>query len=203
MLILISSGAALYFQLTGSFYDPVKTIQELQSQNRRDEALDLVLFHKENGIADMDELEPLEKDLEYSSFEKTKSIADGAVTGRVYDTYSSIGAVISDLCVVGDVRDLGIQFWRYIKDEEVDGLVAVLSGIGIVLSAKPMTDVMASYVKTVVKYMRKVPLKIDGYLKKLLKGRLSLRESTLVFDLLKKTNGPYLERLRYLYVLKV
>lgn len=188
MLIMISSGAALYFQITGSFYDPVKAIQDLKSQNRRAEALDLVQFHKENRSVDPDKLKQLEKDLEYTSFEKGKSFIDGAVTGRVYDTFSGVGAIGSDLCVYGDVRDLSIQSWRYLKDEKTDGVVAVLSGIGIVLSAKPFADVIASFIKNTVKYLKKVPIKTDGYLKKALKGDLSFKESKLVFDLLKKTD---------------
>jgi len=203
ILILISSGAALFFQLTGSFYDPVKTIQELKSQNRRDEALDMVQFYEENETIDPQKIEELKEDLEYTVAEKIKSTADGAITGRVYDTYSGVGAIGSDLCVYGDVRDLTIQSWRYFKDEETDAVVGVLSGIGIVLSAKPFADVIASYVKNAVKYIKKVPVKSDGYLKKILQGDLSLRESKLIFSLLKKTNSASRDQLPYFQDSKV
>lgn len=133
---MISSGATLCYQITGSRYDPIKTIQNLQSQNRRDEALDLVQFYEENNTLDPQKLKELKEGLEYSPVEKVKAMADGAITGRVYDTYSGIGAIGSDLTLYGDIRDLGIQTYRYLKDEKTDVIVAVLSGIGIILSAK-------------------------------------------------------------------
>ena len=192
MLILISSGTALYFQLTGSQFDPVKTVIKLQSQNRRDEALDLVQFYEENETIDPQKLKELKTDLEYTSFEKLKSFTRGAIKGEVQDTYSGIGAISSDLCVYGDVRDLGIQSWRYLKNEKTDIMVAALSGIGIILSAKPFADVIASYAKNTVKYLQRISIFSDNgtILKKVLNAKLSLKESNLVFNLLKKTNGP-------------
>jgi len=194
MLILISSGAALYFQLTGSKFDPIKEIQKLQSQNRRDEALDLVQFYEGNKTIDPQKLKELKADLEYTALEKFKAIAMGAVTGRVYDTFSGIGAITSDFLVWGDIRDLGIQAWRFLKNEKTDVIVAVLSGVGIFLSVKPYADVTVSFVKNSVKYFRRI-LSLggnNGILKKVLIGKLSLKESKLVFNLLKKTNGQYL-----------
>ena len=190
---MISSGTALYFQLTESSYDPIKEIQKLQSQNRRDEALDLVKFYEENKTIDSQKIEELKGDLEYTSFEKFKSIANGAITGRVYDTFSGIGAIASDFLVWGDVRDLSIQTYRYLKDEKTDVIVAVLSGVGIFLSVKPYADVTVSFAKNSVKYFRRV-LSFGGnnvILKKVLMGKLSLAESKMVFNLLKKTNGRF------------
>jgi len=193
MLILISSSAALFFQFTGAFYDPVKAIQELKSQNRRDEALDLIQFYEDNETVDLDKLEEFKVDFEYTIAEKIKSTADGAFTGRVYDTYSGIGAVSSDLTLYGDIRDLGIQFWKYLNDEKTDSIVAALSGAGIVLSIRPF-DAIASYAKNAVKYIRNVSgvSGNNGILKKVLKRKLSLKESKLVLNLLKKTDGQYL-----------
>ena len=59
MLIFICSGAALYYQITGSKFDPVQYIIELQSQHRRDEALDLVQFYEENQTIESQKLMPL------------------------------------------------------------------------------------------------------------------------------------------------
>lgn len=197
MIMLISSGTALFYQTTESQFDPIKSIQTLQSQNRRDDAIDLVQFYKDNGNIDTDKLEQLEKDLVYTSLEKCKSFMDGAITGKIHDTYSGVGAIGSDLFVFGDIRDLGIQSWRYLKNEETDTIVAVLSGVGIILSAKPFADVLASFAKNSVKYLKKIPLKPDGYLRKLLKGDLSLAESKLIYELLKKTNSASPGRVLY------
>ena len=83
MLMLISSSTALFYQTTGSKFDPIKEIQILQSQNRRDEALDLVQFYEENETIDPQAIEELKEEIEYTIAEKIKSTADGAFTGRV------------------------------------------------------------------------------------------------------------------------
>ena len=191
MLILISSGTALYFQLTGSKFDPIKEIQKLQSQHRRDEALDLLQFYEENKTIDSQKIKEFKADLEYTPVEKLKSIANGAITGRVYDTFSGIGAIVSDFLVWGDIRDLSIQSWRFLNNGKTDVIVAVLSGVGIFLSVKPYADVTVSFAKNSVKYFRKI-LSLGGnnfILKQLLKGKLSLAESKMIFNLLKKTRG--------------
>ena len=190
---MISSGTALYFQLTESSYDPIKAIQKLKSQNRREEALDLVKFYDGNKTVDAKKIEKLKDDLEYTSIEKFKSFTKGAIKGEVKDTYSGIGAVSSDLCVYGDIRDLGIQSWRYLRNEKTDVIIAVLSGIGIILSAKPFADVIASYAKNTFKYLKRISSFSgnNSILKKVLKGKLSLEESKLVFNLLKKTHGQF------------
>ena len=193
MLLIISSGTALYIQITGSRFDPIEKIKELQSQNRRDEALDLVQFYEENKTIDPQKLEELKGELEYTVFEKFKAIAMGALTGRVWDTFSGIGSMASDLTLYGDIRDLGIQSWRYLRNEKTDVIIAVLSGIGIILSAKPFADVIASYAKNTFKYLKRISSFTgnNSILKKVLKGALSFKESKLVYDLLKKTHGQY------------
>jgi hypothetical protein len=191
ILLMISSGTALYFQLTESSYDPIKAIQKLKSQNRREEALDLVKFYEGNKTVDAKKIEKLKDDLEYTSFEKLKSFTRGAIKGEIKDTYSGLGAISSDLTLYGDVRDLCIQTFRYLKDEKTDAVVAALSGIGIILSAKPFLDIMASYAKNTVKYLRNVSgiSSKNGIIKKILKGDLSLNQSKQICDLLKKTHS--------------
>jgi hypothetical protein len=193
MLILISSGTALYFQITGSKFDPIKEIQKLQSQARRDEALDIVQFYEENDTIDSQKLKELKGDLEYTSIEKIKSFTKGAIKGEVKDTYSGVGAISSDLTLYGDIRDLGIQTFRYLRNEKTDIMVATLSGIGIILSVQPFADVIASYAKNTFKYLRRISSFAgnNSILKKILKGTLSLKESKQICDLLKKTHGQY------------
>jgi hypothetical protein len=75
----------------------------------------------------------MEKDLEYTIPEKIKSFVwNGAIRGQVYDSYSGIGAISTDLCVLGDIRDLGIQAWKYLTGgQDFDGVVTILSAAGI------------------------------------------------------------------------
>jgi len=192
MLLIITSGIALYSQIKGSYFtDPIQKIKNLQSQHRRDEALDLVQFYEENKTIDPQKLKEIKADLEYTALEKLKTIAVGAVSGRVYDTFSGIGAIASDFLVWGDIRDLGIQTWRFLKNEKTDAIVIVLSGIGLFLSVQPYADVTFSFLKNTTKYFKRI-LSFGGnksFFKKLLKGKASLKEMKMVFNLLKKTNG--------------
>ncbi len=197
MLLIITSGTALYSQITGSYFiDPIQKIKDLHSQHRRDEALDLVQFYEENKTIDPQELKEIKADLEYTAIEKFKAIAVGAVTGKVWDTFSGIGAIASDFFVWGDIRDLGIQTWRFLKNEKTDAIIAVLSGVGIFLSIQPYADVSVSFAKNSFKYFKRI-LSFGGnksFLKRILEGKSSLKEMKMIFNLLKKTNGPYPEQ---------
>lgn len=127
------SGLALYIHQESADFDPIKEIQRLKSENRRDDALDMVKFYKENEQAYPDEINALETDLEYSTAEKIKSLVwDGSIKGQVYNTYSGLGSSLSDLTLFGDIRDLIIQTWKYLsKDPDYDKSIMILSGAGI------------------------------------------------------------------------
>ena len=51
-VIILSSSLTIYMHYQGSAFDPIREIQRLKSDNRRDDALDLARFFKENQIAD-------------------------------------------------------------------------------------------------------------------------------------------------------
>jgi hypothetical protein len=151
-------------------------------------------FFKEIKIADQDKFAKIEKDLEYTAAEKTKSFFwNGAIRGQVYDSYSGMGAISADLCVVGDIRDLGIQGWKYlIGSQDFDGFVTVLSAAGIGLSSTPFLDGTNALVKNIVKYLKRIPVSINrGLLRKYLTGKVSPTESKKIWVLLKKTTGPF------------
>ena len=195
ILLLMASALALsyHFSIPGKYF--IMKINELKSQDRREEAQDLAKFFIENNTGDVEGIKEIESTLEYTSTEKLKSFFKGAIKGEIHDTYSGIGAISSDLCIYGDVRDLAIQSWRYLKNEETDAIVAALSGIGIILSGKPFADILASFSKNTIKYLKRVSSLTcnNGILKKVSKGTLSIAESKQIFQLLKKTNFPYPE----------
>ena len=115
--VIISSGTALYCQLTGSQVDPIKAFVEFQIKKSREP--------------------PSEEDVEYTWWRKVKSTIYGAVTGKICDKYSAYGAISIDYTVAGDIRDLVAQGWRWVNDEEVDGFIITLSAYGLVLSTVP------------------------------------------------------------------
>jgi len=180
----------------GSAFDPIREIQKLSSDNRRDDALDLVRFFRENEIAYQDKYAKIEKDLEYTTAEKIKSFVwNGAIRGQVYDSYSGMGAISADLCVVGDIRDLGIQGWKYLTGgHDFDGFVTILSAAGIGLSSTPFLNGTNALAKNTIKYLKKVPESINkGLLQKFLSGKISPEGCNKIWSLLKKTNGLFPE----------
>ena len=45
IVIILSSALTIYLNHTGSSFDPIREIQKLKSENRRDDALDLAKFY--------------------------------------------------------------------------------------------------------------------------------------------------------------
>lgn len=125
--VIISSGTALYCQLTGSRVDPIKAIVQLQIKNSREP--------------------PFEEEGEYTWWRKIKSTVYGAVTGKICDKYSAYGAISTDYTVAGDLRDLVVQGWNYLTNEEVDGVIVTLSAYGLVLSVVPNLPMKTIYLK--------------------------------------------------------
>ena len=70
ILVIFVSGLALYIHQESADFDPIKEIQRLKSEDRRDDALDMIKFFKENEQANPDEIKALDIDLEYSTAEK-------------------------------------------------------------------------------------------------------------------------------------
>jgi hypothetical protein len=176
----------------GSAFDPIREIQKLKSESRRDDALDLARFVKETHVADQDKFAEIEKDLEYTTPEKIKSFVwNGAIRGQVYDSVSGIGAISADLCIVGDIRDLGIQGWKYLTNsDDFDRFIFILSAAGIGLSTTPFINGTNALAKGILKYLKQLPSSLNkGVLKVFLAGKLSYHQAEKLWDLLKKTNG--------------
>lgn len=136
--IIISSMLALIIHYKGESFDPVREIQLLISQERRDEARDMAEFFSHSQESSP-EIERLNQKLRYTTLGKIKSFLwDGVIKGEVTDTYSGIGALGSDMVVLGDMRDLGIESLHYIRDDpDFDLVLLGLSLSGLVLSASP------------------------------------------------------------------
>jgi hypothetical protein len=66
IVIVISSGFTIYLNYTGSSFDPIKEIQSLRNQNRRDDALDLAKFYDEIPTGNKEIIAAIKNDLEYT-----------------------------------------------------------------------------------------------------------------------------------------
>ena len=63
-IIITASFLALVAQYGHNHWDPIKAIQQLKIQHRRDDAIDLVEFLKDNRRYAGDKLASLEEDVE-------------------------------------------------------------------------------------------------------------------------------------------
>lgn len=192
--LIISSAMLIIIECRGSGFDPIAEIVKLKDHDRRDDALDLVTFFKQNGKTEPMKLSEIEKDLQYSQAEKFKSfIWNGAIKGQVYDSYSGLGAISADLCLIGDVRDLGIQSWKYLTNsDDFDRFIFILSAAGIGLTTTSFINGTNALVKNILKYLKQMPSCLNkGMLKLFLAGKLSCHQAEKLWTLLKKTTGQF------------
>ncbi|MBI2383851.1 MAG: hypothetical protein HYV18_07265 [Gammaproteobacteria bacterium] len=78
---------------------------------------------------------------------RARAAALGAWTGRGDSAEALGGALIADLFVFGDVRDLVIEGGRALRGEDADEVLVALSAAGIGLTAAPGADLGAALLK--------------------------------------------------------
>ena len=87
-----------------------------------------------------------------SWWRSAKDLGRGALTGRGDSLESVLGAIGSDMLIVGDVRDLAIESARFTLDGHGDPVIAALSAVGIALTVAPGID----WAPAVLKLSRKL-----------------------------------------------
>jgi len=183
----------LYVTNFSPSFDLVELIQTLKNKDRHDEARDLIAVFDDQLRGDP-EIRNIRKDLKLHLFKKLKSlILDGVIKGNVHDTYSGIGAISADLCIVGDVRDLGIQSFIYITNKkDFDKLVFTLSAAGIGLSTTAFVNGTNALAKNTIKYIntKKIPGLKNDLLHRFLAGKIPGHSLEKIWVLFKKTPGP-------------
>ncbi len=123
---------------------------ELFKQNRFTEALLLV----DEGLAKdpaNNRLLIMKQGLEIERKDWMRQIAlggRGAITGRGTETASLTGAIIADLFVFGDIRDLVIETGTWLKGGDADDMIVALSAGGVLLTLAPEVDLGAAVLKT-------------------------------------------------------
>jgi hypothetical protein len=131
-------------------FDHAYEAGELFKQNRFSEALLLV----DEGLARdpaNNRLLIMKQGLELERKDWMRQIAlggRGAVTGRGTQTAELTGAIIADLFVFGDIRDLVIETGTWLKGGDADDMIVALSAGGILLTVAPEVDLGAAVLKT-------------------------------------------------------
>jgi hypothetical protein len=193
LVILSILSLTLYIQNQSESFDPIQAINDLKDQPRRDEALELTRFFRENQ-PDNPSYASLEGELDYTLVEKLKTaIWNGIIKGEVFDTPSGLGAMAADLTLFGDFRDLIIQGWKFATgDPDLDKSTAILSSAGVALTFVPLLDGTSALAKNAIKYLHRFPVFMEkGLIKEFVKGSLSLDDTKRIWNLFKKTTIPF------------
>jgi len=82
--------------------------------------------------------------------------ARGSITGYGEGAFGLAGAIGTDLVVplYGDLRDAGVQLWRYAHEQEVDGVILGLAAAGLAL---PVAQAATDPLKAVLRLRRVNP----------------------------------------------
>ncbi|MBI3171366.1 MAG: hypothetical protein HYZ32_02080, partial [Hydrocarboniphaga effusa] len=94
-----------------------------------------------------------------------QQLGQGALTGTGKNLEALTGAVVADLFVFGDVRDLVVQAGRKLSGEETDEVIVALSAGGILLTVSPALDLGAA----LLKFARRMGAMTERFAKNLLK----------------------------------
>jgi len=120
-------------------HDYLTEINDLRNHGKVGEALAICTFVKSQpGLPNRDSILAIGEGIEReraSWIGKAKRMGSGFLTGNIDSTEAMAGAVISDFLIIGDLRDLGKQGYNAATGKEVDQMVVVLSGIGVITSA--------------------------------------------------------------------
>jgi len=160
--------------------DPLPKTKKLISQNRLVEADEYLSFFVDHGYlknneqaqALLIEIKRKREDLEY----RAKKIADGVLKGKSDELDGQIAAGISDFFLFGDLRDLTIEGYHKLTNQEVDEILVALSSVGVM--ATGMTVISggtSTTVKSATSFLKfakksgKLPNWLGKYLVKLSK----------------------------------
>ncbi len=131
--------------------------EELERQDRLEEAIAVV----EAGLEDpqyarvhQEELHRKLKELrdeQRSWIKKVKRFVGGAVSGYGDRPEALAGAIVADFFIVGDVRDIVIEGYKYISNDDANKLVFALSVVGVVTTVAPYFDLGPAIMKLAAK----------------------------------------------------
>ncbi len=148
-------------------YDAAAEIARLRGEARFGEAIvlaDAAIGHAEASHAPAEKTDRLRRERELTIAEQTsvlrraKDVGLGALTGGAgvepgrMSIEMLVGAIATDMLVVGDVRDLIIQGYDYAVDGKADPVIVALSAIGIATTLAPEVD----WAPALLKIARKV-----------------------------------------------
>ncbi|XVJ60624.1 MAG: hypothetical protein HEQ23_15020 [Tepidisphaera sp.] len=131
--------------------DPAARVADLRAQGQFGDALLVAAAGLEwtegHAREKLLEQERLTREEQASWFRRAREVGMGALTGRGESLERLIGAVGSDLFLVGDVRDLTIEAMNQATTGDSDELIVLLSTAGVITSVAPQIDWAPAVVK--------------------------------------------------------
>ena len=131
-------------------FDYWKTADTLLNQERFSEALLVVeagleaVPEQQKPLTDLKNTIVMEQGRWLFRFQQ---VGRGALSGTGQSAEALGGAIVADLFVFGDVRDLVVQAGRKLKGEETDPVIVGLSAGGILLTVNPAVDLGGALLK--------------------------------------------------------
>lgn len=115
--------------------DPLPQTHALLAEKRYAEAAEYLGFFMEHDYVQHDpQAQALwqQIDTERRAWHyQAGKVWQGMIEGSSDETAGQVASVLSDLMVIGDLRDLAVQASRYLRDEETDPVIVALSALGV------------------------------------------------------------------------
>ena len=135
-------------------YNYIQIVKQLLHQNRFREASELcadIIAQELPGAEEAKALKKLcDQEISYAA-NRLRRGARGFITGSTNSVEEAGGAIISDIIIYGDIRDLAMQGWFKITGQETDPLIICLASVGLCTELIQWADWMPA----VLKAMRK------------------------------------------------
>ncbi|WP_128360037.1 hypothetical protein [Arcobacter venerupis] len=165
-----------------------KKIIESLNENKIE---DSIIYRDMAEYLNIDLSEELSKKLEEKNtfFSKVKSnthdFGESFVTGESDSMAGLAGSTISDMLIVGDIRDLSLEGQKLVSGEEYDSLVMGLAAIGVGMSASQLVTLGGSSSLKISTSIMKFAKKTNNLTKKFTKNFSSLLSKSMDYSKLK------------------
>ena len=154
LLVLAAVAAGVLWQkaqlsvLALSRIDPIPETRAMVAEERYADAADYLDFFiaydyvKEDPAAQAlhAEIESVRGSLSYQA----SKLSEGLLQGTSDETIGQAASVVTDLLVIGDIRDLANQAANFAQGEDVDEVITALASIGLVATGAQLASIGAT-----------------------------------------------------------
>ena len=148
-LIMLFSGTILWQHsaleiLALTPIDPIPKVRQLMAEERYAEASEYLEYFENSPFVDQTVVQALKNEIEAireSPEYQLKHLQEGIVHGTSDETIGQMTGLVTNLLVIGDIRDLSWQAWNWSQDKEVDEVIVALSMIGLVATGLQVASV--------------------------------------------------------------